>query len=48
MSLAVTVGATSNLCMNQIVLSGTEEQKQKYLPEMNAGEKVGALAMSDS
>ncbi|MEN9012312.1 MAG: acyl-CoA dehydrogenase family protein, partial [Yoonia sp.] len=40
-------GAHSNLCVNQIKLNGTEEQKQKYLPKLISGEHVGALAMSE-
>lgn len=33
--------------MNQLSLNGTAEQKAKYLPDLIAGEKVGALAMSE-
>ena len=40
-------GAHSNLCVNQIRLNGTEEQRQKYLPKLISGEHVGALAMSE-
>lgn len=39
--------AHSNLCVNQIRLNGSEEQKQKYLPKLISGEFVGALAMSE-
>ncbi|MEO1309128.1 MAG: acyl-CoA dehydrogenase family protein, partial [Pseudomonadota bacterium] len=31
-SVSLSYGAHSNLCVNQIRLNGTEEQKQKYLP----------------
>ncbi|KAG9128522.1 hypothetical protein FRC07_005889 [Ceratobasidium sp. 392] len=46
-SVALSYGAHSNLCVNQIHRHGTEEQKQKYLPPLVAGTKVGALAMSE-
>ena len=41
------VGAHSNLCVNQIVRNGTEEQKMKYLPKLISGDHIGALAMSE-
>ncbi|MFI4963474.1 MAG: acyl-CoA dehydrogenase family protein, partial [Legionellales bacterium] len=41
-------GAHSNLCVNQIYLNGTLEQKRKYLPKLINGEFIGALAMSES
>ena len=40
-------GAHSNLCVNQIALNASEEQKQRYLPKLLTGEHVGALAMSE-
>jgi len=46
-SLALSYGAMSNLCINQINRHGTDEQKTQYLPELIAGTKVGALAMSE-
>jgi len=46
-SVGLSYGAHSNLCVNQIVLNGTEEQRQKYLPKLISGEHVGALAMSE-
>ena len=46
-SVALSYGAHSNLCVNQIRLNGTEEQKQKYLPGLVSGDQVGALAMSE-
>ncbi|MBO9398448.1 isovaleryl-CoA dehydrogenase [Shimia sp. R9_2] len=46
-SVSLSYGAHSNLCVNQIKLNGTEEQKQKYLPRLISGEHVGALAMSE-
>lgn len=47
-SVSLSYGAHSNLCVNQIRLNGTEEQRQKYLPGLVSGEHVGALAMSES
>ena len=47
-SVALSYGAHSNLCVNQIRLNGTEAQRQKYLPRLVSGEHVGALAMSEA
>ena len=47
-SVGLSYGAHSNLCVNQINRWGTQEQKEKYLPDLCAGDKVGALAMSES
>ncbi len=33
-SIALSYGAHSNLCVNQIVRNGTDEQKEKYLPKV--------------
>lgn len=46
-SVALSYGAHSNLCVNQIHRWGTEAQKAKYLPDLVAGRKVGSLAMSE-
>ncbi|MGB7524542.1 MAG: isovaleryl-CoA dehydrogenase [Castellaniella sp.] len=46
-SIALSYGAHSNLCVNQLHRNGTEAQKQKYLPGLISGEHVGALAMSE-
>jgi isovaleryl-CoA dehydrogenase len=47
-SVGLSYGAHSNLCVNQIHLNGTAEQKQRYLPKLISGEFIGALAMSES
>lgn len=47
-SVSLSYGAHSNLCVNQIKLNGTEEQRAKYLPRLISGEHVGALAMSET
>src|SRR5689334_14316893 len=46
-SVALSYGAHSNLCVNQIRRNGSEEQKRRYLPKLISGEHVGALAMSE-
>lgn len=46
-SVALSYGAHSNLCINQLVRNGTPDQKHKYLPKLISGEHVGALAMSE-
>lgn len=47
-SVALSYGAHSNLCVNQIRLNGNEHQKQTYLPKLMSGQWIGALAMSES
>jgi isovaleryl-CoA dehydrogenase len=47
-SVALSYGAHSNLCVNQIHLNGTEAQKAQYLPKLVSGAHVGALAMSEA
>jgi isovaleryl-CoA dehydrogenase len=47
-SVALSYGAHSNLCVNQITLNGSPAQKRKYLPGLVAGTQVGALAMSEA
>lgn len=46
-SVALSYGAHSNLCVNQIHRHGTDAQKEKYLPDLISGKKVGSLAMSE-
>lgn len=47
-SVSLSYGAHSNLCVNQIKLNGTDDQRRKYLPGLISGEHVGALAMSEA
>ncbi|KAF5603899.1 isovaleryl dehydrogenase [Fusarium pseudocircinatum] len=47
-SIGLSYAAHSQLCVNQLQLNGSPEQKQKYLPGLIAGTSVGALAMSES
>ncbi|MDI1258203.1 isovaleryl-CoA dehydrogenase [Aquabacterium sp.] len=46
-SVALSYGAHSNLCVNQIHRTGTDLQKRHYLPKLITGEHIGALAMSE-
>lgn len=46
-AVALSYGAHSNLCVNQIFRNGNDEQKSRYLPKLISGEHVGALAMSE-
>ncbi|MER9299729.1 isovaleryl-CoA dehydrogenase [Mesorhizobium sp. M0621] len=47
-SVGLSYGAHSNLCVNQINRWATTAQKEKFLPPLCSGERVGALAMSES
>jgi alkylation response protein AidB-like acyl-CoA dehydrogenase len=47
-SFATTFGGQANLCILPLVLFGTPEQKQKYLPRLMTGELIGAYALSES
>ena len=47
-SVALSYGAHSNLCVNQIALNGTPDQRARHLPGLVSGAKVGALAMSEA
>lgn len=47
-SVGLSYGAHSNLCISQIQRHGSDEQKAKYLPPLVSGDKVGALAMSET
>ena len=47
-SVSLSYGAHSNLCVNQIALNGTPEQKAAFLPGLISGRTVGSLAMSEA
>ena len=47
-SMATTVGAQTGLAITPIFCFGTEDQKQRYLPRLVAGEIIGAYALSES
>jgi isovaleryl-CoA dehydrogenase len=46
-AVGLSYGAHSNLCVNQLALNASDEQKKRYLPKLISGEHVGALAMSE-
>ncbi|KAL8868596.1 MAG: hypothetical protein Q9174_004885 [Haloplaca sp. 1 TL-2023] len=46
-SIGLSYAAHSQLCINQLSLNGTPEQKDKFLPDLISGKKIGALAMSE-
>ncbi|KAF2279603.1 aromatic compound dioxygenase [Westerdykella ornata] len=46
-SIGLSYAAHSQLCVNQLMLNGTPEQKKKFLPGLISGEEIGALAMSE-
>lgn len=47
-SVGLSYAAHSNLCVNQIRLHGTQEQKKRFLPKLISGEHIGSLAMSEA
>ncbi|ASI92431.1 isovaleryl-CoA dehydrogenase [Vibrio mediterranei] len=47
-SIALSYGAHSNLCVNQIFRNGNDAQRAKYLPKLVDGTHIGALAMSEA
>ena len=44
---AVIVSSHTSLCMDPILTFGTEEQKQKYLPDLASGKKLGAFGLTE-
>ena len=46
-SIALSYGAHANLCVNNITVNGSEEQKRRYLPALCDGSAVGALALTE-
>ena len=46
-SIGLSYAAHSQLCVNQLCLNGSPEQKERFLPGLISGEKIGALAMSE-
>ena len=43
----VIVSAHTSLCCDPILTYGTEEQKQKYLPDLASGRKLGAFGLTE-
>ena len=46
-TVAVTVGAHSSIGMRGLLLFGTEEQKQRYLPALASGEMIAAFCLTE-
>ena len=46
-STAITMAAHTSLGTTPILLAGTEEQKQKYLPRLASGEMIGAFGLTE-
>ncbi|KAF2264124.1 acyl-CoA dehydrogenase NM domain-like protein [Lojkania enalia] len=46
-SIGLSYAAHSQLCVNQLMLNGSPDQKAKFLPGLISGEQIGALAMSE-
>lgn len=46
-SIGLSYAAHSQLCINQLSLNGSSEQKEHFLPGLIEGDKIGALAMSE-
>jgi acyl-CoA dehydrogenase family protein 9 len=47
-SLAVSLGAHLSIGSKGIILYGTEQQKEKYLPRLASGEWMGAFALTEA
>jgi butyryl-CoA dehydrogenase len=43
----VIVSAHTSLCIDPILTYGTEEQKQKYVPDLATGKKLGAFGLTE-
>ncbi|MEW5936771.1 MAG: acyl-CoA dehydrogenase [Candidatus Thermoplasmatota archaeon] len=46
-STGLTVAAHNSLCVAHLYMSGTEEQKKRYLPPLCRGERMGAWALTE-
>ena len=46
-ALAMSYGAHSNLCANNIYKNANDALKEKYLPPLISGEKIGALGLTE-
>ena len=44
---AVILSAHTSLCIDPILTYGTEQQKQNYIPDLAAGRKLGAFALTE-
>ncbi|CUT01016.1 acyl-CoA dehydrogenase [Candidatus Chrysopegis kryptomonas] len=46
-SIGLSVSAHNGLCTNHIFMFGNETQKEKYLPDLCTGRKIGAWALTE-
>src|SRR4051794_15259420 len=46
-SIGLSVAAHNSLCTGHILLFGSDEQKQKYLPKLASGEFLGAWGLTE-
>ncbi|HWC97861.1 MAG TPA: acyl-CoA dehydrogenase family protein [Candidatus Sulfopaludibacter sp.] len=46
-SVGIIVAAHTSLCSNHIYKSGTEEQRQRYLPKLTTGEWIGCWSLTE-
>ena len=47
-SVAVTIGAHSSIGMRGLLLFGSKEQKERYLPELASGEMIAAFCLTEA
>ncbi|MEO8670714.1 MAG: acyl-CoA dehydrogenase family protein [Tahibacter sp.] len=47
-SVSLTIGAHSSIGMKGVLLFGTPEQKQRYLPKLASGEMIAAFCLTES
>ncbi len=46
-SLALTVASHNSLCTGHIMLHGSEEQREEYVPDLASGRKLGAWGLTE-
>jgi alkylation response protein AidB-like acyl-CoA dehydrogenase len=46
-SIGLSMAAHNSLCTNHILMFGSEEQKQKYLPKLASGKWIGAWGLTE-
>lgn len=46
-SIGLSVAAHNSLCTNHILMFGSDEQKERYLPKLASGEHIGAWGLTE-
>ncbi len=46
-AFSLSVGAHSNLTLDNMYRNSTDEQREKYIPDLATGKKIGALALTE-